>query len=190
MDHTKTPFGGRLLRNWVAHPLTDRHRINERLDAVEEMVAAGSAVEQGGRSPGPPGLVPQPPPPFPSSSPTCFQPFLWSLYASLTPGWPHARLTGVTHSVFAVNITASVLCIFQCMLAMSHRLLHCCLCVYLTICAKKTCMILLKAYVSNKHAYICMEVDTCSFHLMYTFGQNFNGSKMYCRLWGASDGFA
>ncbi len=62
MDHTKTPFGGRLLRNWVAHPLTDRHRINERLDAVEEMVAAGSAVEQGGRSPGPPGLVPQPPP--------------------------------------------------------------------------------------------------------------------------------
>ncbi len=50
MDHTKTPFGGRLLRNWVAHPLTDRRRIDERLDAVEEMVAAGSAVEQGGRS--------------------------------------------------------------------------------------------------------------------------------------------
>ncbi len=49
MDHTKTPFGGRLLRNWVAHPLTDKRRINERLDAVEEMVAAGSAVEQGGR---------------------------------------------------------------------------------------------------------------------------------------------
>lgn len=52
MDHTKTPFGGRLLRNWVAHPLTDRRRIDERLDAVEEMVAAGSAVEQGGRSHG------------------------------------------------------------------------------------------------------------------------------------------
>ena len=48
MDHTKTPFGGRLLRNWVAHPLTDRQRINERLDAVEEMVAAGSVIEQGG----------------------------------------------------------------------------------------------------------------------------------------------
>ena len=47
MDHTKTPFGGRLLRNWVAHPLTNRQRINERLDAVEEMVAAGSAMEQG-----------------------------------------------------------------------------------------------------------------------------------------------
>ena len=61
MDHTKTPFGGRLLRNWVAHPLTDRRRINERLDAVEEMVAAGSAVEQGGRS-----HDPQPPPPFPT----------------------------------------------------------------------------------------------------------------------------
>ena len=50
MDHTKSPFGGRLLRNWVAHPLTDRQRINERLDAVEEMVAAGSAVEQGGKA--------------------------------------------------------------------------------------------------------------------------------------------
>ena len=48
MDHTKTPSGGRLLRNWVAHPLTDRQRITERLDAVEEMVAAGSAVNQGG----------------------------------------------------------------------------------------------------------------------------------------------
>lgn len=47
MDHTKTPFGGRLLRSWVAHPLTDRQLINERLDAVEEMVAAG-AMEQGG----------------------------------------------------------------------------------------------------------------------------------------------
>ena len=45
MDHTKTPFGGRLLRNWVAHPLTSRQRINERLNAVQEMLAAGSAVE-------------------------------------------------------------------------------------------------------------------------------------------------
>ena len=61
MDHTKTPFGGRLLRNWVAHPLTDRRRINERLDAVEEMVAAGSAVEQGGRC-----HDPLAPPPFPT----------------------------------------------------------------------------------------------------------------------------
>ena len=49
MDHTKTPFGGRLLRNWVAHPLTNRQRINERLDAVDEMVAAGSAMEQGSK---------------------------------------------------------------------------------------------------------------------------------------------
>ena len=58
MDHTKTPFGGRLLRNWVAHPLTDRRRINERLDAVEEMVAAGSAVEQSGRSQAPHAVPP------------------------------------------------------------------------------------------------------------------------------------
>ena len=63
MDHTKTPFGGRLLRNWVAHPLTDRRRINERLDAVEEMVAAGSAVEQGGGSHDPLAPPPLPHPP-------------------------------------------------------------------------------------------------------------------------------
>ncbi len=60
-------------------------------------------------------MIPSPPPPSP---PTCFQPFLPSLYASLTPGWPHSRLTGVTHTIFAVNITASVLCLVQCMLAM------------------------------------------------------------------------
>lgn len=50
MDHTKTPFGGRLLRHWVAHPLTNRQRINERLDAVEEMIAAASAIEIGGEA--------------------------------------------------------------------------------------------------------------------------------------------
>ena len=50
MDHTKTPFGGRLLRHWVAHPLTNRQRINERLDAVEEMIAAASAIELGGEA--------------------------------------------------------------------------------------------------------------------------------------------
>ncbi len=73
MDHTKTPFGGRLLRNWVAHPLTDRRRIDERLDAVEEMVAAGSAVEQGGRSHDP--IVYPPPPPSPLPHPPVFSRF-------------------------------------------------------------------------------------------------------------------
>ena len=72
MDHTKTPLGGRLLRNWVAHPLTDRRRINERLDAVEEMVAAGSAVEQGGESH---GLLAPGPPPSPLPHPHVFSRF-------------------------------------------------------------------------------------------------------------------
>lgn len=37
LDHSATAAGGRLLRSWVAHPLTDATAINERLDAVEEL---------------------------------------------------------------------------------------------------------------------------------------------------------
>lgn len=37
LDHSATAAGGRLLRGWVAHPLTDAIAINERLDAVEEL---------------------------------------------------------------------------------------------------------------------------------------------------------
>ena len=40
LDHTRTPFGSRLLRSWVAHPLRDAGRIAERLDAVEELAHA------------------------------------------------------------------------------------------------------------------------------------------------------
>ncbi len=40
LDHTRTPFGSRLLRSWVAHPLRDAARIAERLDAVEELARA------------------------------------------------------------------------------------------------------------------------------------------------------
>lgn len=50
MDHTKTACGGRLLRHWLAHPLTNRQRINQRLDAVEEMLTAASAMELGGKA--------------------------------------------------------------------------------------------------------------------------------------------
>ena len=43
LDHTRTPFGGRALRRWVAHPLRALPAIQERLDAVQEVVecAAG-----------------------------------------------------------------------------------------------------------------------------------------------------
>jgi len=36
LDRTKTKFGRRLLRNWVGRPLLDRHRLEERVKAVEE----------------------------------------------------------------------------------------------------------------------------------------------------------
>lgn len=35
MDHTRTKFGYRLLRNWIAKPLTNREEIEKRFDAVE-----------------------------------------------------------------------------------------------------------------------------------------------------------
>ena len=38
LDNTKTSMGARLLRNWVLQPLTDEVIINNRLDAVEELV--------------------------------------------------------------------------------------------------------------------------------------------------------
>lgn len=41
-----TPFGKRLFRQWVAHPLGDIDRINERLDAVDLLNADPSVREQ------------------------------------------------------------------------------------------------------------------------------------------------
>lgn len=41
-----TPFGKRLFRQWVAHPLCDIQRINERLDAVEMLNADPTVREQ------------------------------------------------------------------------------------------------------------------------------------------------
>jgi DNA mismatch repair protein MSH3 len=40
LNHTKTAFGGRLLRNWVTQPLLLVNEINERLEAVEELAGA------------------------------------------------------------------------------------------------------------------------------------------------------
>ncbi len=41
LDHTLTPMGARLLRQWVVSPLSDVARIEDRLDAVSVMVDAG-----------------------------------------------------------------------------------------------------------------------------------------------------
>lgn len=39
IDETTTPMGGRLLRSWLTRPLTDKGAIEDRLDAVEELLA-------------------------------------------------------------------------------------------------------------------------------------------------------
>jgi DNA mismatch repair protein MutS len=45
LDHTKTAMGTRLLREWVLRPLTERERVQDRLDAVEEL--AFRALDRG-----------------------------------------------------------------------------------------------------------------------------------------------
>ncbi|EED81705.1 predicted protein [Postia placenta Mad-698-R] len=39
LDHTTTKFGARMLRSWVGRPLTDLKVLQERIDAVEEILA-------------------------------------------------------------------------------------------------------------------------------------------------------
>ena len=45
LDETRTAMGSRLLREWILRPLVERERIQDRLDAVEEM--AFRVVERG-----------------------------------------------------------------------------------------------------------------------------------------------
>ena len=45
LDHTKTAMGGRALREWIVRPLVELERIQDRLDAVEEL--AFQALERG-----------------------------------------------------------------------------------------------------------------------------------------------
>jgi DNA mismatch repair ATPase MutS len=37
IDYTSTPYGRRLLRKWLAMPLTDSLEINSRLDSIEDL---------------------------------------------------------------------------------------------------------------------------------------------------------
>lgn len=46
LNRCVTPFGKRLFKQWVCHPLGDAKRINERLDAVETLNADPSVREQ------------------------------------------------------------------------------------------------------------------------------------------------
>lgn len=44
LDRTKTAMGGRLLRDWVQRPLTDRSAIDERLGQVERLMASHESL--------------------------------------------------------------------------------------------------------------------------------------------------
>ncbi|KAK7544389.1 muts domain V-domain-containing protein [Phyllosticta citribraziliensis] len=41
-----TPFGKRMLKQWVCHPLADAHRINQRLDAVDALNADTTIMDR------------------------------------------------------------------------------------------------------------------------------------------------
>ncbi|KAI6039948.1 muts domain V-domain-containing protein, partial [Pisolithus marmoratus] len=42
LDHTTTKFGARLLKNWVGRPLTDKRILQQRIDAIEEIISSTS----------------------------------------------------------------------------------------------------------------------------------------------------
>jgi DNA mismatch repair protein MSH3 len=47
MDHTRTPFGSRLLRKWISAPLIDREQLELRAQAVQELMTEfGKPVER------------------------------------------------------------------------------------------------------------------------------------------------
>lgn len=41
-----TPFGKRMLRQWVCHPLANAHKINQRFDAVDALNADGTVMDR------------------------------------------------------------------------------------------------------------------------------------------------
>src|SRR5262249_52273489 len=46
LNRCVTPFGKRLLRQWVCHPLADCARINARMDAIDSLLAEPSIMDQ------------------------------------------------------------------------------------------------------------------------------------------------
>lgn len=46
LDHCRTAMGGRMLRDWLSHPLLQRQPIEARLDAVEELAGQRSLRSQ------------------------------------------------------------------------------------------------------------------------------------------------
>jgi hypothetical protein len=62
MDCTLTPFGARLLRNWVTRPLTDRALILQRLDSLDELAGRTGGGSAGEARLAPRGIAAQRPP--------------------------------------------------------------------------------------------------------------------------------
>ncbi|KAF2486648.1 muts domain V-domain-containing protein [Neohortaea acidophila] len=46
LNRCVTPFGKRMLRQWVCHPLANANKINERFDAVDALNADGTVMER------------------------------------------------------------------------------------------------------------------------------------------------
>ena len=46
LDQTSTPMGGRLLKHRIAHPIKDRGKIEERLDALEELYKSPKLLKE------------------------------------------------------------------------------------------------------------------------------------------------
>eukprot|EP01130_Rhizamoeba_saxonica_P017361 TRINITY_DN8395_c0_g1_i2.p1 TRINITY_DN8395_c0_g1~~TRINITY_DN8395_c0_g1_i2.p1 ORF type:complete len:965 (-),score=179.37 TRINITY_DN8395_c0_g1_i2:107-3001(-) len=45
MNHCKTPFGKRMIHSWICHPLRDITKINDRLDAVDDLIRESNITE-------------------------------------------------------------------------------------------------------------------------------------------------
>ena len=46
LNHCVTPFGKRMFKQWICHPLADASRINARLDAVDALNADSATMDQ------------------------------------------------------------------------------------------------------------------------------------------------
>ncbi|EME48689.1 hypothetical protein DOTSEDRAFT_141977 [Dothistroma septosporum NZE10] len=46
LNRCVTPFGKRMLRQWVCHPLADARKINQRFDAIEALNADGTVMDR------------------------------------------------------------------------------------------------------------------------------------------------
>merc|ERR1712224_897465 len=46
LDHCCTPFGKRVLKQWICSPLCNLHSVNDRLNAIEDLMAHSDLMEK------------------------------------------------------------------------------------------------------------------------------------------------